>query len=960
MDGTTHHPPPTLDPATPLASYLRDALGVTACKIGCGEGGCGACAVLVARPGDGGRPTSLRTLNACLAPLASLDGAAITTAVGVAAGAPAVPAALASHHASQCGFCTPGMAVACAAAAAAAAAKGGPSASGKDAVARALDGNLCRCTGYRPILDAARGLGPADVEDLCGGGGGGGGGGGRCGVPGVEVVDAAAAAAVAGGCVLPGAGASRAWASPRTLAEAWAVLAELGGASSADAPPPVIIAGNTGSGVFKGTWPPPPGVPVVSLGSVKELSGCGIARAPGGGLVVPGGATLADLAAACEAEAEAAASGGGPAAPPRWSALATHLLRVAGAHVRATATVGGNLALAATRGLESDPATILAAAGAAVRVATPDGGEVEVALAALLGMEEGGPPHPLAPALGTAALITSLSIPPPPPGGELFFTTRTAARYSHAVADFNAGLAVGVEGGRLSSSPVVVFGAAPSEGAPWVAARAHAVEAALAGAAVGDPAALAAALKAARAAIPGADAFVAGLAEAAVAAGLGEAWAGSGTAAPSPQAAAVWAARPAGPPAVVTGTRTHGPPLAGAAPVGGPALKDRVAAQASGAALYTGDLPLPAGGLHAAPVLSTRARAGLAGLDATAALALPGVVRLITVADIPPGGSNDAAHGDTLFAVGAVSYVGQRLACVLGESPAAAAAGAAAVRVSYTDAPPPGTLLGAPDGSPILSIADAVKADSFYDLAPIIGPTTRTYGDPDAALGASPRVVRGVKVAMPSQAHLYLEPQVALALPDEDGAVTVHSATQSVDMVQFAVSRALGLPAHKVRAACRRLGGGFGGKSARSEPIAALAAVCAASAGVPVRLALTRADDLAMIGGRCEMEATYSAGFDGAGRLLALDVDAIFLGGAQPEISTFIPLLAANTIDQVRGERGDERERERERAGGRAGATRFLEHPPHASLNPPPPPPPAPLLPPPPPPSSPRPAPTEL
>ena len=885
---------------------------MTSVKVGCGEGGCGACAVLVATPG--GRA---QTLNACLAPLASLDGAAITTAAGIAAGAPAVATALATHHASQCGFCTPGMAVACAAAAAAWANRArhhqcGGAPSTVDTVARALDGNLCRCTGYRPILDAARSLAAADVEDLvlCGG---------RVGAPGTDLEAAAAATAAAAGCVLPTTTGARPWASPRSLAEAWRVLAGF----PAPSPPPVTIAGNTGSGVYKGTWPPPPGVPVVSFASIKELGG-GVTRGGGGGgggggaLSVPGGASLADLAAACEAAAvEAGDASPAWAGPGRWAALATHLGRVAGAHVRACASLGGNLALAAQRGLESDPATILAAAGAVARVATPDGGEeAEVDLCALLGMGGGGggsgggpapasPPHPLAAALGRSALITSVTIPPPPPPTtpEIFFTTRTAARYSHAVADFNAAICVGVTGdgpSQLSHTPRIVFGAAPA-GGPWRAARAPAVEAALAGATPGDPAPLAAALAAARDAIPGADAYLAGLAEAAVAAAFGQLWAAGAAAAgfsPPTKMAAVWAARPSPPPAPGTGTRTAGPPLPGSAPVGGPALKDRIEAQVSGGALYTGDLA-PAGLLHAAPVLSSRARAGLDGVGVDAALSIPGVVKVITVADIPPGGSNAAAAaGDLLFADGAVTYVGQRVALVLGENAAAAAAGAAAVVVNYNDHPPAGTL-GAPDGSPILSIAHAVAAGSFYELEPVIGPTTKTYGaDLDAAFAAAPIVVRDVKCMLPSQAHAYMETQVAIVTLDEGGAVSVTSATQSIDMVQTAVASALGLPANKVCVKARRLGGAFGGKSARSQPIAAIAAVAAVAAGAPVRLALTRADDFAMIGGRCELEATLAAGFDESGKLLALDVDAIFLGGADPEISMFIPLLCAGTIDQ--------------------------------------------------------------
>ena len=322
--------------------------------------------------------------------------------------------------------------------------------------------------------------------------------------------------------------------------------------------------------------------------------------------------------------------------------------------------------------------------------------------------------------------------------------------------------------------------------------------------------------------------------------------------------------------------------------------KDRVRLQASGEALYTSDYAMPADGLFGALVLSTRALAKLAGVETSRALAVPGVVKFVSAADVP--GSNDASLiGDRIFVpLGSdVEYVGERVGMIVAESEAAARAAVKLVEVLYEKPL-------SKDPKPILSIAEAVERGSFYDVTGDIGPTTKVHGDPDAAFAAAPYVLRGAKVSMPSQAHLYMETQAAVAVPDEGlSSVSVISGTQCVDMVQSAVCKALDLPAHRVNARARRLGGGFGGKSSRSQVAAACAAVAAfAAGGRAVKLVLSRAEDLATIGGRCELEADYDVAFDAEGRVLALDARAVLLGGAQKDISAFIPLLMLTTIDQ--------------------------------------------------------------
>src|SRR5690349_3065704 len=135
-----------LSPMITLLDWLRDHRGLRGTKEGCAEGDCGACTVVLERE-DGRR----EAVNSCIALLGQVDGLSVRTVeglCGVDGGAHPVQIAMAEADATQCGFCTPGFVMSAYAFAA-----GGEKAD-SDTVHEALAGNLCRCTGYRPIVEA--------------------------------------------------------------------------------------------------------------------------------------------------------------------------------------------------------------------------------------------------------------------------------------------------------------------------------------------------------------------------------------------------------------------------------------------------------------------------------------------------------------------------------------------------------------------------------------------------------------------------------------------------------------------------------------------------------------------------------------------------------------------------------------------------------------------------------------
>jgi xanthine dehydrogenase large subunit len=309
---------------------------------------------------------------------------------------------------------------------------------------------------------------------------------------------------------------------------------------------------------------------------------------------------------------------------------------------------------------------------------------------------------------------------------------------------------------------------------------------------------------------------------------------------------------------------------------------DSAAKHVAGTAIYVDDMPEPPGTLHAALVLSPVAHGTLRGIDAAAALALPGTIALLRASDIP--GINDVgpiAPNEPLFAESVVEFAGQPVAAIVATDLDAARAAAKAVKLDIEPL------------EPVLSVEEAMTRNALLHAPMIVA-----RGDVAAALAAAPhRISHRLRVG--GQEHFYLEGQVALVVPGEDGDVVVYSSTQNPTEVQHICAQILGVELNRVTCIVRRLGGGFGGKESNASPIAAIAALAARLTGRPVKMRLPRVTDMISTGKRHGYVLDYTIGFDDEGRILALDSTLAANGGNTLEHTVGVMARALCHVDNA-------------------------------------------------------------
>uniref|UniRef100_I1Q8B1 Aldehyde oxidase n=2 Tax=Oryza glaberrima TaxID=4538 RepID=I1Q8B1_ORYGL len=919
------------DPGESLLEFLRSRTRFTGAKLGCGEGGCGACVVVVSAYDAEADEVAHAAVSSCLTLARGLHHRAVTTTEGLGSsrrGLHAVHERLAGFHASQCGFCTPGVCMSLAGALVAAEGNGKKAASAVEGFSRltaaeaerAVAGNLCRCTGYRPIADACKSFaGDVDLEDL----------GLNCywkkgddaSVSKLPPYKEGSIAAfpeflkdeirsslgidhsISSASMV---GSVSSWYQPKNVEEYYKLIGSL--SSSSDKSRTKVVVGNTSSGVYRDAelydrYIDLRAIPELNSVS-KDAKGVGIGAAMSISQVI-----------------EILRGEGNSYKDVVFCKIADHMEKVASQFVRNMASLGGNLIMAQRDEFASDIATVLLAAGSSVCIQVSSE-RMNVTLERFLDMAP----------CDCKTLLLRIYIPHCTPSGissssesvnktgdkpassVLFETYRASPRpIGNAVSYLNSAFLAKLSSDETSGNCILeklclAFGAYGTQHA----VRATNVESLLVGKPITASLLLEACMVLKKTIVPGE-----GTRHAAYRSSLAVAFLFSflypitkGTFKPveavhlnghiisdnngnmnrgpdthvdvSPKEINNVKSDLHGNDRILESSKQVIEISEDYLPVGLPAKKVGAELQASGEAIYVDDIPSPKDCLHGAFVYSTKPLAHVKSIELNPSLEQLKTVAIVTAKDIPKGGSNVGANTifgpEPLFGDPLTKWAGEPLGIVVAETQKTANIAASRALVNYSmenlDAP-------------ILSIEEAVRRSSYFEILPFLLP--QKIGDFSKGMEEADQKIYSTEVNLHSQYYFYMETQTALAIPEEDNCMVVYSSSQCPEVAQETIAKCLGLPCHNVRVITRRVGGGFGGKAVRSLPVATACALSAFKLQRPVRIYLDRKTDMIMTGGRHPMKIRYSVGFKSDGNITALHIELLVNAGITQDVSPVIP-----------------------------------------------------------------------
>ncbi|XP_055817941.1 abscisic-aldehyde oxidase-like [Solanum dulcamara] len=885
---------PCIDPSITLLHFLRSQTCFKSPKLGCGEGGCGACVVLVSKYDPELKKVEDFSVSSCLTLICSLHGCSITTSEGLGNtrdGFHSIHERFAGFHASQCGFCTPGMCMSFFSALVNADKGNKPdpppgfSRISSSEAEKSIAGNLCRCTGYRPIADACKTFAAdIDIEDLGFNSFWKKGDSKEMKVSKLPPYDPtknvstypkflkSESTMILDSSRYP-------WYSPVSIEELRSLLnsnVTENGASFK------LVVGNTGTGYYKETQRYDH---YVDLRHVPELS---IIKRDQTGIEVGATVTISTFISFLKEESKINFGSYGKLVSDK---LAYHLEKIASPFVRNSASVGGNLVMAQKNGFPSDIATLFLGLCATVTLITCHGLE-KLTWEDLLSR----------PPLDSRIVLLSISIPFKKDQNSkfLFETYRAAPRpHGNALAYVNAAFQADVslcQNGFLINNIQLAFGAYGTK----YATRAKKVEEYLTGKML-NVHVLYEALKLVKLSVipedgtlhpeyrsslavsyvfeflyPFTDAHSAisgcllnGINDISVK----EVFKSSkdGCISQGRKQTLLSSAKQV----VESSTEYY--------PVGEPMKKVGASMQASGEAVYIDDIPSPPNCLHGAFIYSTKPLAGVKGIQLESNQLTDGVTAVITSKDIPSGGANVGVitmfDPEPLFADDLVRCAGDRIAVVVADSQRSADVAARTALVEYDTAN---------IDSPILTVEDAVEKSSFIEIPPFLYP--KQVGDFAKGMAEADHKILSTEVRLGSEYYFYMETQTALAIPDEDNCMVVYTSSQCPESAHTVIATCLGIPEHNIRVITRRVGGGFGGKAIRAMPVSTACALAAYKLRRPVRIYVNRNSDMIMTGGRHPMKVTYSVGFKSSGKITALHLDLLINSGISEDISSMLPL----------------------------------------------------------------------
>ncbi|XP_071320852.1 aldehyde oxidase 6 isoform X2 [Trachinotus anak] len=830
-----------------LLSFLRERLRLTGTKYGCGGGGCGACTVMVSRYQPATKAIIHYSANACLLPICQLHGAAITTVEGIGSTKTRihpVQERIAKAHGSQCGFCTPGMVMSMYTLL-----RNKPQPTMED-ITQALAGNLCRCTGYRPIVDGCRTF--CQETNCCQANGVG-----NCCLNGEENTEKPQLfdkeelqpldptqdlifppelilmAETANPQTLTFHGERMTWVSPTSLEE----LVQLK-TSNPTAP---LVMGNTNIGPdikFKGVLHPL----IISPTRVKELFE--VTHTPQG-VWLGAGCSLSEVRTLLEKLV--------PQFPEEktelFKALIQQLGNLGSQQIRNVASLGGNIVSVYPN---SDLNPVLAAGNSKVSVIS-SGGRREVPLNQDFFVSFGKN------ILKQEEIVVSVFIPFSRKG-EFVRAFRQAARKESSFPTVTTGMRVFFsEGSRVVQDVSIYYGGM----GPTTVSAARTCAAFIARPWDDETLSQAYDILLDELALP--PSAPGGKVDFRRSLTLSFLFRFNLDVLHKLREMDVVTDEP--PERIQPLPREIQPSLqefqhvpkgqSDQDPVGRPIMHRSAMSQATGEAVYCDDMPATDGELFLALVTSSRAHAKIIGLDASEALQLPGVIDVITARDIPGKKVRTMfGYDEELLAETEVSCIGQMICAVVADTRAHARRGAAAVKISYEDLP-----------QPVFTIEEAVEKSSFFKPLRWI-----EMGDVAEAFKSVDQVYEG-EVRLGGQEHFYMETQSMLVVPvGEETEFNVYVSTQWPTSTQDVIAETLGIPSNRVTCHVKRMGGAFGGKVTKTAILASITSVAAWKTSRAVRCVLERGEDMLITGARHPVLGKYKVGFMNDGRIVAADI----------------------------------------------------------------------------------------
>ena len=866
----------SIDPDVTLLEYLR-GIGLTGTKLGCAEGGCGACTVVISQINPTTDKLYHASVNACLAPLVSVDGKHVITVEGIGNTKKPHPAqeriALASG--SQCGFCTPGIVMSLYALL-----RNDPEPSELE-VEEAFDGNLCRCTGYRPILDAAQSFNKKCGKSIANGGSG------CC------MDNGGSSNGVTNGAVqhvngdtgktfeipsfihydkttelifppalrkhklepLSLGNKRKRWYRPVTLEQ----LLEIKSASSKAK----LIGGSTETQIevkFKAMNY----VSSVYVGDIAELRQVSFHDDY---VEIGGNVALTDLENICD---DAVKRYGQVQAQP-FIAIRKAIRYFAGRQIRNVGTPAGNLATASPIS-DLNPVFV---ATKSILIAKSLKKTTEIPMDSFFKSYR-------VTALPEDAIIAAMRVPVARAKGEYIRTYKQSKRKDDDIAIVNACNRVVLDDSGIVKDASLVYG-----GMAPLTVQAKTAMSAIIGKPFADPKTLEAAMNGLEKdfnlpfGVPG------GMATYRKSLALGffyrfyhDVLSSVGKDAKTLDAEAIDEIERE----ISVGNKDHDASVAYSQKILGKG-NPHVAAlkQCTGEAQYTDDIPVQKNELYGCLVLSTKAHAKLVDVNPTPALTLPGVVDWVDRHDVVNPKANwwgAPVCDETFFAEDEVFSAGQPIGMILANSAKEAEAGARAVLVKYEELPA------------IFTIEEAVEHKSFFQHFRYI-----KKGDTEKAFAEADHVFTGT-TRMGGQEHFYLETQACVVIPKpEDGEMEVWSCTQNPTETQAYVAQVTGVANNKIVSRVKRLGGGFGGKETRSVQLAGIVATAANKTRRPVRCMLNRDEDIMTSGQRHPFLGVWKVAVNKDGKLQALDADVFGNGGWTQDLSAAVVDRALSHID---------------------------------------------------------------